>query len=457
MPRDRTPRTGSAPRRERDDAGKSSAPRPARPRQGPRPSRPHGPRPSRPQHGPRPSRPQPGPRRALSNLGGEVERVGDLEVAEQLATALQAPAGDSAALTHGFHTYPARMHPAIARSLIASLSAPGARVLDPFCGSGTVAIEAMVAGRRAVGVDLNPLAVRIAAVQSELRGEAARTRFEHTLEAVTAASIERVRGRVPVRAKLTPKERSFYDPHVLLELAGLYEEIARVENAADRRALEIVFSSLLVKFSRQQADTVEEHVIKRIRKGLTSEFFLRKGHELSQRWAALCEAAGRDAVPARVLEGDARALPAVLRDAGAPRDLAFDLVLTSPPYGGTYDYHAHHARRYPWLQIDAGALARHEVGARRRLTNAPDAIGQWDRELGAALRAMSAVCRPGARVVLLLGDAQVGGQRVDAREQVAKLARDAKLTRVAAAAQQRRDFAGGPPKREHLLLLERTS
>jgi hypothetical protein len=392
--------------------------------------------------GPRKGTP-PRKRRALGASGGAVERTGDVEAAQRLEAALHAATGEGAELTHGFHTYPARMHPGVARALCAAFGAPGQRLLDPFCGGGTVLIEAMVAGLRAAGVDLNPLATAIAGVQCELRDESARTRFELTLAQVTEASLARVRARVPVKAELSARERANYEPHVLLELAGLRKEIGEVGDDADRRALLVVLSSLLVKFSRQRADTSEEHVSKRIRKGLASEFFLRKGGELSRRWAAL-----RQAVPAAAREpllvtGDARELPALLG-----RGALADLVVSSPPYGGTYDYHAHHARR-----ALAQELEQREVGARRRLSRAPDAHGQWDRELAACLRAIAAMCRPDARVVLLLGDAQVGGTRVDARAQIGKLAKPAGLELVASAAQRRADHLGGPPRREHLLLL----
>ena len=400
---------------------------------------------------PRPPERAPAQRRALSSRGGEADLWGAPEAARMLATVLSSAVGASDELTHGFHTYPARMHPGVARALIAELGAPGARLLDPFCGSGSVLIEAMVAGLRPAGVDLNPLATQIAAVQCELRAQKSRARFESLLQLVTAASLERVRGRVPVKAPLSQNERAHYEPHVVLELAGLREEIALVEDTADRRALQVVFSALLVKFSRQRADTSEELVSKRIRKGLVSEFFQRKGGELSRRWAALYDAAGARAIEPLLITGDARELPELLGRRGTA-----DLVVSSPPYGGTYDYHAHHARRYPWLGLDAVAFSQREVGARRRLSKAADAHGQWDRELSACLRAIAAVTTPGAPIALLLGDAQVGGRRVDAREQIGKLAPPAQLASIAAAAARRADHAGGPPRREHLLLLERT-
>lgn len=61
--------------------------------------------------------------------------------------------------THGFDNYPAKMIPHMARFLIEKVSKPGQTILDPFCGSGAVLVEASVCGRNAIGVDLNPWAV----------------------------------------------------------------------------------------------------------------------------------------------------------------------------------------------------------------------------------------------------------------------------------------------------------
>jgi 16S rRNA G966 N2-methylase RsmD len=334
--------------------------------------------------------------------------------------------------------------------LIAALSRPGDRVLDPFCGSGTVLIEAMVQGRVAVGTDLSPLALRISEQHCALRGEGERQRFALALEQVTEASLARVRARTRVRARPPARERALYDPHVLLELVGLLEEIAQVQPEADRRALELVFSTLLVKFSHKRADSSPETAIKRIRKGLCSEFFLRKGRELVQRWAALRDDAAASARAPLLRLGDARELPELLAE-----QKRFDLVLTSPPYGGTYDYHAQQALRFAWLRLDASKLERAEMGARRDLSQAQGGAQRWDDELGACLRAIAAVCKPDARIVLLLGDAQVGRDRIDAGAQLAQLAPRAGLEPVASAAQARMDYRGGPERKEHLVMLRR--
>ena len=62
-------------------------------------------------------------------------------------------------LTHAFYRYPARFSPAFARRAITAFSRPGETVLDPFAGGGTTVVEALASGRRAIGVDLNSLAI----------------------------------------------------------------------------------------------------------------------------------------------------------------------------------------------------------------------------------------------------------------------------------------------------------
>lgn len=76
------------------------------------------------------------------------------------------PAGADRA-THLIHSYPAKLVIGIPAFFVncQPLSQPGDLVLDPFCGTGTVLLEALIAGRRAGGADANPLARLIATVK----------------------------------------------------------------------------------------------------------------------------------------------------------------------------------------------------------------------------------------------------------------------------------------------------
>ncbi len=67
--------------------------------------------------------------------------------------------------------YPAEKPPEVAEVLITQSSAPNEVVVDPFMGSGSVGVAALRLGRRFLGNDLNPEAVRIAANRLREFGE----------------------------------------------------------------------------------------------------------------------------------------------------------------------------------------------------------------------------------------------------------------------------------------------
>lgn len=68
--------------------------------------------------------------------------------------------------THRFYRYPARFSPAFVRACIEEFTEPGDLVVDPFVGGGTTAVEAMLAGRRSFGSDINTLATFVSRVKT---------------------------------------------------------------------------------------------------------------------------------------------------------------------------------------------------------------------------------------------------------------------------------------------------
>ncbi len=63
--------------------------------------------------------------------------------------------------------YPTQKPLALLELLVEACCPPGGVVLDPFCGSGTAVVAAARRGRRGVGIDLNPSAVRLARARLE--------------------------------------------------------------------------------------------------------------------------------------------------------------------------------------------------------------------------------------------------------------------------------------------------
>ena len=69
--------------------------------------------------------------------------------------------------------YPTQKPLALLERIILASSNPGDVVLDPFCGSGTALVAAARLGRRWIGIDANPDAIRIAGERLGLFEEAA--------------------------------------------------------------------------------------------------------------------------------------------------------------------------------------------------------------------------------------------------------------------------------------------
>jgi DNA modification methylase len=410
-------------------------------------------------------------RRSLTNVGGDIEQEGDREASELLAHAIavvptaEADAPDRAHV-HGFHAYPARTHPVTARRLVEAFSAEGATILDPFCGSGTVLVEAMLAGRAAVGTDLNPIAVMLARAKTFPRSPEKSAALVEAARGAAAVADARRKAKSGAVKRLPQEDVSVFAPHVLLELDGIRAGIAKAP-AEHRPELGLVLSSILIKLSEKRGDTSDEAVDKRVSAGYPARLFVRKAEELARRFDELAASLPSPPPRARVFEDDATLLTKV-------RAGSIDAVVTSPPYVATYDYLAHHALRMRWLGLDQGPLAKGEVGARRRYERRSprEARSAWMRELSRLFDALARVTVPGAPVVLLIADSATSpGPRGEppealrADELVAEVARAGGHFDPIARASQRRphfhaktaDAFRDKARAEHALLLHRAS
>ena len=81
------------------------------------------------------------------------------------------------------HPFPARMAPGIALAVIAKAKRP-LRVLDPMMGSGTVIALARFKKHKAIGLDIDPLAVLISRVwTTSVEAEGAKVKAREVLRA----------------------------------------------------------------------------------------------------------------------------------------------------------------------------------------------------------------------------------------------------------------------------------
>jgi hypothetical protein len=397
-------------------------------------------------------------RRSLAHVGGAVEVWGkDPHLTSLLVRALDVRAEEGTREhVHGFHSYPARMHPRMAQRLVEALSKPRGLVLDPFCGSGTVLVEARRAGRRAVGIDANPLAIELTWLKTRGATHREAVALIDAARRVRAGADERRLRRAGATRSYGPEDVALFDPHVLLELDGLRRGLLELEAGFVRRALFLVLSAILVKVSRRPGDTGEGRGPRRLAAGFTTALFFDKSRELGERLEDFRGQWFHDAPSVEVDVGDARALPHALTDV--------DLVVTSPPYPGTYDYLSHHALRLRWLGLDTATFAQTELGARRHFEHlsGPAGLARWRADFGAALGAMARALHRDGTIVLVVADSVIGRQALYADEEVRQLAPAAHLEMYAMGSQRRPHFHGPSarsfdrrPRREHAMMLRR--
>ncbi|MBE7450902.1 MAG: hypothetical protein HS111_19035 [Kofleriaceae bacterium] len=453
------------------------APRRPRPSRGERaPERPRGgrPRADGPRSGPRATGPR-GQRRALSmpSTPGPSGWGGDRQLGPALEDALLAAGRDDVtaeSLTHPVHPYPARLHPATAArldELVMHTAPQGAPLLDPFCGSGTVLIEARAAGYLALGVDLNPLAVRLARVKTwtapvprrklarelgrRIAGEVMHAGREARRAGATAPALRAPPGFDPnARQRRIGK---WFSPHVRRELEAIAAAIDEVaaDDAEVALVLTMALSGILYKVSHRRSDTDPSWVERKVARGAAARLF---GDRVEMIVAGLDDLARVRAPMPRVVEADARALASL----GLPPAVG---VVTSPPYAGTYDYAEQHRLRFDFLGLRHRAFDEGELGPRRHfLANSAAATTRWRAALGDAVGALVGALEPGRLAALVVGDS-LAGKACFADEDL-RAVLDDRVEVLAWAWQERpklgpeRHAFGDRPKREHVVVLHRT-
>jgi hypothetical protein len=361
-----------------------------------------------------------GPGRAL-----EVRTAGDDATAAVLARALACD-GRVDRATHGFHTYPAGLHADAAQILVAAF--PGA-VHDPFCGGGTVLVEALLQGRKATGGDLSSIALLVASARtadpslaSPLRAEARRL-----------ADVAKQRTDVEVPESL----REWYEPHVAQEIGRLRDAIPTAREEV-QRLLWAVLSSIVVKASFRESDTSNTRATHHRPPGSTAILFHKKARELGRRIESL--PAARDL---RIKRADAR------QDAPAG---PVGLVLTSPPYPGVYDYLPMQQLRNLWLGIEPGPALAQEIGSRRSFrADRRDAVARWRDDTARWIARQAGALDTAGAMVVVVGDGLVAGKTVDALSPTVEAMRAAGLEVRARASVDREDHARERIRTEHLV------
>jgi hypothetical protein len=296
---------------------------------------------------------------------------------------------------HGFHPYPARFPPSLVAGLLSELQ-PGAVVLDPFAGSGTTIVEARLHGFQAWANDLNPVAVLLCAVKGESLPPKALNALQSDLQYLRKYIHGRLASRDEEQHVKLPKGERMFHPHVYWEMQTILGGIGRLRHPHNREIFLAALSAIVNRVSLQARDSQPGRKRElQIGTRRTAALFFEASERLLEALAVFSRQAKGGGL--RIWQTDARELT------GIPAN-AVDRIITSPPYGGTYDYAEMHALRNVWLGLDWGPFEKLEIGSRRR----PQGIAAFEDDIAAVFAAMARVSKKGALCYWVIADGVIG-------------------------------------------------
>jgi DNA modification methylase len=378
--------------------------------------------------------------------------------------------------THLMHTYPAKLLMHIPFFFLNNniFSKPGNVVLDPFCGSGTVLLETIIAGRKAIGADSNPLARLISEVKTSYYDIELLKVYLKDLKTTIKTS----------KRNPTPEVVNidyWFLPHIKSQLADILVSINDIENEKYKKFFLVCFSNCIKKVSL--ADPRVSVPVKLKAKQYHRKHPLRKETEekLSSLTNLNVKAKFFEIVVANILKAEKLnsilnseiIKPVIYQDARHLKFKSFDnrrvlevknnsvdLIISSPPYAGAQKYIRASSLSLGWLQLcgkdelkklnsfnigrEDYVKAEYQKLAVTGVKNADILLKQifgenpqrayiaanYLNEMRDAITESARVLKPGGYFILIAANNQVCGKEFKTQEYLRQIAEDLGLTTV---------------------------
>ncbi|KPJ63415.1 hypothetical protein AMJ44_14505 [candidate division WOR-1 bacterium DG_54_3] len=354
----------------------------------------------------------------------------------------QIPRKETREITHSYHKYPAKFIPQLARGLIKEYSKERDLIWDPFCGSGTLNLEAFRTYRHSLGTDINPVAVLISRVKTTpLAPEQVKT---YTKELLKAIGKHKIRDESFYLSKgvLNGNEnvmRKWFSKSSLLELTHILWHIRSqmAENRHREFAL-CAFSSILKRSSYWLNSSVKAQIDPEKRPQNPFFYFERQLRSMEKANNRFWDEAKNNRTVVRIFKHNAS-------HALARKVQRVDCIITSPPYVVSYDYsdifklstyflfyqedYQQFRKRFvgtplqkngrrPLNMFDSDQSiidSVSQVGIRRSLT-------QYYMEMSAFFENAKNHLKNNGRLIMVVGDTQLRGVRIPNAYLLAKIA-----------------------------------
>ena len=244
-------------------------------------------------------------------------------------------------LTHGIHPYKGKFYPQLVRPLLNILKVPkDGVVFDPFCGSGTVALESILNGYNAFGCDINPTAVEIAIAKNTIfkvdpyEFQKQVFLFEQEL---SHYSYDDYSGWFDKDA--IDEIRRWFPDKVISKMGFVISRITKVSDERIRRFLRVILSSIIRDISQQDPGDLRTRRRKEpIDDAPVIELYLNnlnKQYENIMNFYSVRNNAPDAIGDAVIWRGNSKDYETVSERIS---DNSVDIVITSPPYATALPY-----------------------------------------------------------------------------------------------------------------------
>lgn len=357
-------------------------------------------------------------------------------------------------LTHHIHPYPAKLLPHIAHFFVRASVLQNANkiVLDPFCGSGTVALEASIAGLKPYVADANPFALLVTKAKTT----------KYVLEDLVLAlesTISRARRYRTAPTISVVNAHLWYEPKHKKSLEVLSRAIEDISDDDTRDFFKISFSATTRRLSyadpavsvpvrMREKDSLSESANAKIKERLK---WIAETEALEE-FERICRAniervnitnkANPHRQTAIQVGFDARRLLKPGTKTTALEDDCIPLTVTSPPYGSAQKYIRASSLALNWLklsspnglaQLESKSIGREYIpnflhcsqDAENPLSEAWESLLQRIKlknslreritrryliEIDSAIREIVRVTAPNGHAVIIIGNNQVCGE-----------------------------------------------
>lgn len=299
------------------------------------------------------------------------------------------------------HWHPCRFPSQIPAISIARLTKPNDLVLDPFMGSATTIVEAQKLGRRAIGVDVNPVSALMGEAKTLQNSGAEVERYFRALQITIRRDWAGLREESPPD---TVQAAKWYTPITLQGLCKIWGVISR-----DQSNLAIIgraaFSSILLPACRETRHwgyVCDNSQPKSDRDVDVAALFEASVSKFAQAYRQRDIECAQPVPIARVINGTSGAVLSTLPDDSV------QCIVTSPPYFGVADYVKSQRLSMEWFSLQIEPVRLEEIGARskrHRITSLNDYIADLKKVFIQAHRILSV----GGTAVVVFGQSPARG------------------------------------------------